>query len=111
MKFSEQWLRLWVNPDASMQEIADKHSKTVAQIALRYQIQRGVVVIPKSVNKTRIISNIDIFDFELSDEDMIAIKALNQDYRTCDVDGWASRLRMILVKLSSLFKFYCSSVS
>lgn len=74
-----------------MQEIANKHKKSVAQIALRYQIQRRVAVIPKSVNDARILSNIDIFGFELSEEEMTKIKGLNQEYRTCDVDGWASR--------------------
>lgn len=57
--------------------IAKKHQKTVAQVALRWLIQRGVVVIPKSVHKERIIENFDIFNFELSGEDMQRIATLD----------------------------------
>jgi 2,5-diketo-D-gluconate reductase A len=57
--------------------IAAKCRKTVAQIILRWLIQRGVVAIPKSVHKERIIENFDIFGFELSPEDMDAITSLD----------------------------------
>ena len=62
-------------------EIAKKYNKTVSQIVLRWEIQRGLIVIPKSVHKERIIENAGIFDFTLSDEDMHAIFALNRDER------------------------------
>lgn len=57
--------------------ISAKYGKSVAQVVLRWLVQRNVVVIPKSVNKGRIIENIDIFDFELNADDMEAIKALD----------------------------------
>jgi diketogulonate reductase-like aldo/keto reductase len=57
--------------------IAGKYQKTVAQAILRWLTQRGVVVIPKSVHKERMVENFNIFDFELSVEDMNAMKALD----------------------------------
>lgn len=57
--------------------IAAKHSKSVAQVVLRWLVQRGIVVIPKSVKKERIVENFNIFDFELSTEDIEQISALD----------------------------------
>jgi 2,5-diketo-D-gluconate reductase A len=57
--------------------IAEKHNKSVAQVVLRWLTQRGVVAIPKSVRKERIIENFNIFDFELSQEDMEKIATLD----------------------------------
>jgi 2,5-diketo-D-gluconate reductase A len=57
--------------------IAAKYKKSLAQVVLRWLTQRGMVVIPKSVKKERIKENFNIFDFELSDEDMAAIKTLD----------------------------------
>ena len=54
-----------------MTEIGQKYGKSAAQVALRWNVQRGVVVIPKSVHKERMEQNIDIWDFQLSDEDRI----------------------------------------
>ncbi|CAK8583603.1 MULTISPECIES: aldo/keto reductase [Priestia] len=59
--------------------IAEKHNKSVAQVILRWLTQRGVVVIPKSVRKERIIENFNIFDFELSQEDMEKIATLDTE--------------------------------
>jgi diketogulonate reductase-like aldo/keto reductase len=60
-----------------LQAIAARHGKSVAQVILRWLTQRGVVAIPKSVRRERIAENFDIFDFELSAEDLSAIAALD----------------------------------
>lgn len=67
--------------DLVLAEIALKYEKTPAQIVLRWDIQREVIVIPKSVHQGRIASNLDVFDFTLSDEDMKRIDQLNKDER------------------------------
>ncbi|MFJ2830635.1 aldo/keto reductase [Streptomyces sp. NPDC087263] len=64
--------------------VAQKHGRTPAQIVLRWHLQLGNVVIPKSVTPSRIKENIDIFDFSLDAEDIAAISALNEDRRL----GW-----------------------
>ena len=64
-----------------LQEMGKKYNKSVAQIILRWDIQNGIVAIPKSVNKERIASNIDVFDFELTKEDMAKIDALHTGER------------------------------
>ena len=56
--------------------------KTPAQVVLRWHIERGDIIFPKSVTPARIKENIDIFDFELSGEEVEAISALNRDERT-----------------------------
>lgn len=62
-------------------QLAEKHNKTIAQIVLRWDLQKGVVTIPKSSKKERIIANANIFDFELSDEDVKLLDALNRGQR------------------------------
>ncbi|RAL22100.1 aldo/keto reductase [Thermoflavimicrobium daqui] len=64
-----------------LQEIADKHNKSVAQIILRWHLQHGVVIIPKSTKEHRIVENANVFDFELTKEEMQIIDDLNQNYR------------------------------
>lgn len=59
--------------------IADKYGKTTAQVMLRWQLQRGIVSLSKSANPERVRQNFDIFDFELTAEDMKAIKDINTD--------------------------------
>ncbi len=60
-----------------LQEIGQSHGKTLAQTALRYLLQRGVIIIPKSTHKERMQENLNIFDFELSAEEMKRIESLD----------------------------------
>ncbi|MEQ2529532.1 aldo/keto reductase [Robertmurraya yapensis] len=64
-----------------IQEIAQKYGKSVAQIIIRWDLQNGVITIPKSTKEHRIIENSSVFDFELSNEDMERINELNQNLR------------------------------
>lgn len=64
-----------------LQEIGAKYGKTSAQVVLRWHLQRDTIVIPKSVHQERIVENFDLFDFELSDEEMQQISALNRNTR------------------------------
>lgn len=63
----------------ALKEIGEKHGKTPAQIALRFLIQSGVVVIPKSVHKDRMEENFNVFDFSLSADDMKTLEALDTE--------------------------------
>lgn len=63
--------------------IAAKHNKSYAQIMLRWCIEQGFVVLPKSVTPKRVQENIDIFDFKLDEEDMKTLQKQDQDMRTC----------------------------
>ncbi len=65
-----------------LDDLAKKYNKTVAQIVLRWNLQKGVITIPKSSKKQRIISNADLFDFELSKKDMNYIDSLDKNQRT-----------------------------
>ena len=67
--------RLLSNP--ILKAIAEKYGKTIPQVALRYLVQKGVSVVPKTVNKKRMVENISIFDFVLSDEEMNIILTLD----------------------------------
>ena len=64
--------------DSTLQKIGEKYGKTTAQVMLRWHLQRGIVVIPKSTHKERMSENFDVFDFELSEDDMKAIAALDK---------------------------------
>ena len=67
--------------DEAIKDIAQELGKSPAQVVLRWNVQHGVVTIPKSVTPNRISENFQIFDFELSDEQMTRIDGLNQDKR------------------------------
>jgi len=85
--------RPWAKPDdpqllddPKVKAVAKKYNKTPAQILLRYQVQRGNITIPKSVTKSRIIENAQIFDFELSAEDVATIDSFDCNGRVCHLD-------------------------
>lgn len=66
---------------STLLQIGQNHQKSAAQVILRWNIQHGIITIPKSVNQKRIIENISIFDFELTSEEMHLIDQLNTDGR------------------------------
>lgn len=78
--------------------IATKHQRSIAQIVLRWMIERNIAVIPKSVHKERIMENIDVFDFELSANDMALIATLDKgesaffDHRNPEIVKWICNL-------------------
>lgn len=74
--FAEGRKDFFTNP--VLNEIGKKYGKSAAQTALRFLIQNDVVVIPKSTHKERMIQNMDVFDFTLDDQDMAAIRALDE---------------------------------
>ena len=74
--FAEGRNDFFTNPQLTA--IGEKYGKSVAQTALRFLIQRGVIVIPKSTHKERMAQNMDVFDFTLSDEDMNVIAGLDK---------------------------------
>jgi len=69
--------------DPLLTKIASKYNKTVAQVALKWAVQNGWVILPKSKTSKFIEENIDIYDFELTNEEMSNIKALNKNIHTC----------------------------
>jgi len=58
-------------------------TKSTAQILIRWALQRGLVVIPKSTNRTRIFDNAEVFDFEITPEDIRLLDSFNENLRTC----------------------------
>jgi diketogulonate reductase-like aldo/keto reductase len=59
-------------------EIAEAHGKTSAQVSIRWILQHGVTTIPKSVHRERLVENADVYDFELSDEEMARIDSVDR---------------------------------
>lgn len=72
-----------VMDDPVIEQIAQKHGKSYAQIMLRWCIEQNFVVLVKSITPSRVIENLNIFDFELDQDDKTAIKGLERDLRTC----------------------------
>jgi len=86
-------------------EIASKHHKTVAQVVLRWHVQNGLIVIPKSVRPGRIKENFEIFDFNLSETDMKQIDSLDRDRGVGpDPDSFAIRLYSKITKITRSVK-------
>ncbi|AHN20124.1 aldo/keto reductase [Lysinibacillus varians] len=67
--------------EALIQQLASKYNKTPAQIVLRYDVQHGVVTIPKTMTPSRMTENLDVFDFALADEEMAQLDAMNDGLR------------------------------
>jgi diketogulonate reductase-like aldo/keto reductase len=68
--------------DPIILEVAKNHGKCAAQVLLRFLVQRGIVVLPKSMKPERMAQNLDILDFSLTEEEMGKIKALDKYVRT-----------------------------
>ncbi|WP_030277637.1 aldo/keto reductase [Streptomyces sp. NRRL B-24484] len=96
--FAEGRNDLFTNP--VLAGIGETHGKSVAQVVLRWLIQRDIVTIPKSVNPHRMAQNIDVFDFALTDDQMAAIAALDTgrtlffDHRDPEMVAWLSKRRL-----------------
>lgn len=94
--FAEGKNNLFRNP--TLIQIAEKYGKSVAQVILRWLLQRGIVCIPKSIKPDRIVQNIDVFDFELTEADCEAINALDQkksaffDHSDPKIVEWLTKL-------------------
>jgi len=68
--------------DSELTKIAEKYSKSTSQILIRWCLQKDVICIPKSSQKSHIKENTDIFDFEISDQDMLVLGSLNENYHS-----------------------------
>ncbi|MBQ6523540.1 MAG: aldo/keto reductase [Atopobiaceae bacterium] len=74
--FTEGRRRIFTDP--TLVKVGERHGKTSAQVALRYLLQLGVAVVPKSSHRQRMAENLDVFDFELDAEDMTRIGQLDE---------------------------------
>ncbi|MYW67020.1 aldo/keto reductase [Streptomyces sp. SID8379] len=96
--FAEGKNDLFTNP--LLAEIGEEHDKTVAQVVLRWLTQRGVIAIPKSVRAERMAENFDVFDFELTDEQLARIAALDTgaslffDHHDPEIVAWLAKRRL-----------------
>ena len=81
--------------NATIKGLADKYGKNAGQIILRFETQDGLVVLPKSSNPDRIKSNLDVFDFELTDAEMDAMRALDTGHGTHDPEDPVNEQRLL----------------
>lgn len=72
--------------DPKVKKIAEKYKKSSAQVLIRFQIDRGVVVIPKSVTKDRIVDNMKVFDFKLTPEEIKELETFDRGFRFCALE-------------------------
>ena len=71
----------------TIKAIGERYGKNIGQVILRFEVQEGMIVLPKSTNSERIKSNLDIFDFELTEEEMEAMRALDTGKTSHDPDA------------------------
>ena len=67
--------------DTKLKDIANKYSRSSAQILIRWALQVGTIVLPKSINKERIKENSEVFDFEITEDDMDYLETFHENYR------------------------------
>ena len=98
--FGEGMQNMFSNP--TLGKIGEAHGKTVAQVVLRWLLQRGVVCIPKSTHRDRMEQNFDVFDFALGDDEMVAIAALDtgrsasiDHHDTATIEGMSGLVRNV----------------
>ena len=77
-------VRGWKSDDPRLIKIAEKHKKSTFQVLIRWSLQQGAVTIPKSVTKSRLAANLDVFDFELSPEDMAEMNTWHDNTRVAE---------------------------
>ena len=81
-----RYVKLTYHPlDPVVASIGESYGKTSAQVLIRYAIERGLIVIPKSVTKSRLAANADVFDFELSENDLARLKDLERGFRVVEL--------------------------
>lgn len=77
--------------DATLKSVAGKYAKTSAHVALKYLLQRQIIIIPKSIRRERLEANFNLFDFEISAEDMATLDGLNKNERLVPFDYFGSK--------------------